>query len=103
MERLFTPWRSAYVTAEDRPLTCFLCQKPAEKRDEENLILYRGATSFALMNLFPYNNGHLMVAPYEHTGDLTSLSPAVASELMALLQRSVRVLTEAYHPQGFNA
>lgn len=91
------------MSDEKRPADCFLCQKPSEQRDEENYILYRGATSYVLLNLYPYNSGHLMIAPYQHAGDLGTLSQAVAGELMSLTQRCVRILGDAYHPAGFNA
>ncbi|MHB8575547.1 MAG: HIT family protein [Dehalococcoidia bacterium] len=91
------------MTAGERPPGCFLCQKPAEQKDELNLILYRGATAYVVMNLYPYNSGHLLIAPYAHTGDFGTLAPAVAGELIALTQRCARILTDAYRPEGFNA
>jgi len=102
VERLWTPWRAEYVGADPRPEGCFLCQKPAEGRDPENLILCRGELAFALMNLYPYNSGHLLVAPYKHTGNFAELAPKVAGEMIALSQRCVRVLINVYHPEGFN-
>jgi ATP adenylyltransferase len=62
----------------------------------------RGEQAYALLNLYPYNSGHLMVAPYLHTGDLATLDPAIAQELMRLTQRCVDVVQRAYHPEGFN-
>ena len=81
---------------------CFLCQKPTEDRDEENYILERGRTCFCLLNLYPYNNGHLMVAPYRHTGDLTELSDEECTEMMTMAREWVRDLQAAASPQGFN-
>src|SRR5438876_6424316 len=101
MQRLYTPWRAAYVTSVERPAGCFLCRAPAEHKDEENLVLYRGATVFVIMNRYPYNTGHLMVAPYEHTGDLAGLSAAVLTEMMTVTQRCVRIQRDVYHPEGF--
>ncbi len=103
MERLWTPWRLQYVTAADSTPGCFLCAKQAERRDADNLILLRGARAFVLLNLFPYNTAHMLVAPYAHGGDLGSLDPDTASELMALTQRMVRVAAAEYRPDGFNA
>src|SRR5215203_1129240 len=101
MERLWTPWRRAFVEgAPDEG--CFLCRQPAEQDDRKNLILLRSERVFALLNLYPYNSGHLMVAPYAHTGDLASLDAAVAAELMAVTQRCVGVLRDVYRPHGFN-
>jgi ATP adenylyltransferase len=90
-----------YVTG-DRPTGCIFCVKPAEDQDQSNLILGRSQHAYALLNLYPYNSGHLMVVPYQHTGDLASLPPEVAADVMALTQRAVGAITEEYGPQGFN-
>jgi ATP adenylyltransferase len=89
--------------AEERP-ACFLCAYPvaAAERDREHLVLHRGARAYVLMNLYPYNPGHLMVAPYVHGGDLPELAAADASELFALVQRAMRVVRDVYRPDGFN-
>ncbi|HEV7663303.1 MAG TPA: HIT domain-containing protein [Chloroflexota bacterium] len=103
MERLWTPWRRAFVEADGTHLQgCFLCTKPAEHNDRQNLIVYRGPLAYVLLNLYPYNNGHLLIAPYAHTGDLAKLETSTASELMQLTQHSVDVLQRVYHPHGFN-
>jgi len=91
-----------YILEVDRPDGCILCDKPKEDRDEENLILYRGETCFVIMNKFPYNNGHLMVAPYRHTADLAELSPKEREELMALAGMGVTVLQQVLSAHGFN-
>jgi len=91
-----------YILEVDRPDGCILCDKPKEDRDEENLILYRGETCFVIMNKFPYNNGHLMVAPYRHTADLAGLSPKEREELMALAGMGVTVLQQVLSAHGFN-
>jgi ATP adenylyltransferase len=101
MERLWTPWRMSYI-GETRPAGCIFCVKPAEQRDAENLILHRGERAYVLLNLYPYNSGHLMVVPYQHTGDLATLPPDIGADVLALTQRSVAALTDEYHPQGFN-
>jgi ATP adenylyltransferase len=103
VERLWTPWRRAFVEGDDTQAEgCFLCLKAAEIDDRANLIVFRGALAYALLNLYPYNNGHLLIAPYAHTGDLATLQPSIASELMQLTQRSVDVLQREYRPHGFN-
>jgi ATP adenylyltransferase len=114
MDRLFTPWRMAYIQqALDRLAGgdvasekdgCFLCAKPAEGRDRdpENLVLYRGRRAYVLLNLYPYNSGHLMVAPYAHTGDLPALAEEEAQELFALVRWAVAILRDEYRPDGFN-
>jgi ATP adenylyltransferase len=101
MEKLWAPWRMAYVEVA-KPQGCIFCDKPREDRDEENLILQRGKTAFVIMNAFPYNNGHLMVAPYRHTAELESLSAEERDELMALAQESLRLLQAAFGPNGYN-
>ncbi len=85
-----------------RPDGCIFCVKPAEQRDDENLILFRGQRAYALLNLFPYNSGHTMVVPYLHTGDFASLPAEVSADVFGLTQRVVGALTEAYRPDGFN-
>jgi ATP adenylyltransferase len=103
MDRLWTPWRMSYIDGDvERPVGCIFCVKPAEQRDAENLILYRGALAYVLLNLYPYNSGHLMVVPYVHTGDFAGLPPDVGAELFALTQRSIAALAAEYHPEGFN-
>jgi ATP adenylyltransferase len=84
------------------PVGCIFCAKTAESNDEENLILYRGERAFVLLNLYPYNSGHLMVAPYLHTGDLAGLPADVGAEVLSLTQRAVAALTAEYRPDGFN-
>ncbi len=104
MERLWTPWRMDYVAgaAGPGPAGCLFCDKPAQQDDEANLLLFRGARAFVLLNLFPYNTGHLMVVPYLHTGDLAGLDPAIGAELFQLTQRAVGALKQEYRPDGFN-
>jgi ATP adenylyltransferase len=81
---------------------CVFCRLPREEDDERSLILSRGERSFAIMNLYPYNNGHLMVVPYEHTDNLTRLDASTLAEMMALMQRAQGILTDVMRPQGFN-
>jgi ATP adenylyltransferase len=104
MDRLWTPWRRAFVegATADALTACFLCAAPAAHDDRANLILVRSERAYVLLNLYPYNSGHLMIAPYAHTGDLATLDTSVAQEMMSLTQRCVGVLQQAYRPQGFN-
>lgn len=81
---------------------CVFCTKPAESNDRDNLILFRGKKAFVVMNLFPYNNGHLMVIPYEHTSDILTIDEETSGEMWKLLSLSKRVLTAAFSPDGFN-
>ena len=106
MERLWTPWRRAFVesggTDGAADAGCFLCDKPGQTDDRANLILFRAERVYVLLNQYPYNSGHLMLAPYQHTGNLGALEPDIAAELMHVAQRSVRALTEVYRPDAFN-
>lgn len=102
MNHLWAPWRMAYIAAGTKVEGCVFCAKLAEADDREQLILYRGQTCFVIMNLFPYNNGHVMVVPYRHTADLVGLTAEEQEEMMRLTRHCVRLLTEAFRPDGFN-
>ncbi|HEY75123.1 MAG TPA: HIT domain-containing protein [Thermoflexia bacterium] len=102
MSILWTPWRMAYLRGDEPlPEGCLFCVK-ARSQDAEAHILHRGDCCYVILNRFPYNNGHLMVVPYAHVASLEDLDPETLAELMALTQLSLRVLREAYNPQGFN-
>jgi len=101
MKHLFSPWRSDYINLK-QPAGCFLCRAVGQKRDMENLLLSRGEQSFIIMNRFPYNNGHILIAPYRHTGDMTRLTADEAGEMFALLQHATRILKRELKPDGFN-
>jgi len=103
--RIWAPWRLKYVkdaSSKDSGEECIFCAKPEQDDDEANLIVHRGEHCFVILNLFPYTNGHLMVAPYGHIGSLPELPPETVAEMMALAQQGIRVLEEVYQPQGFN-
>jgi ATP adenylyltransferase len=101
MKHLWAPWRIEYIRSE-KPSGCILCDKPKEKRDAENYILYRGSLNFIMLNLYPYNPGHLLIAPYRHAGGLTALTEAERNEHYALVSRCIEVLEKALKPAGFN-
>ncbi|HEY8001467.1 MAG TPA: HIT domain-containing protein [Solirubrobacterales bacterium] len=103
-QRIWAPWRLAYVkdASKDREQECIFCVKPAEDDDAANLIVHRGRLCFVILNLFPYTNCHLMVAPYAHIGSLAELDAATVAELMALAQRGITVLDQTYEPHGYN-
>ncbi len=102
MKHIFAPWRMQYIKHADDP-GCIFCQLPEQNNDQENLIVFRGETVFAIMNRFPYNPGHLMIAPYRHIQRLAQLSPEEALEMMQLAGRLERVLQDIMKPHGFNA
>jgi len=102
VERIYTPWRYQYVSTADSTPGCFLCEKPREDADERNLIVLRGERVYALLNLFPYNSGHVLIAPYVHTGDLLALDEQTSADLMTLTRTLLAALRDEYHPDGFN-
>ena len=105
-EIMWSPWRMAYITAgknaPSRSDACVFCDLPAAGDDEAAYILYRGRRAFVIMNLYPYNNGHLMIIPYAHVDTLTALDEPTLTEIMVLAQRAQTVIQERMHPQGFN-
>ena len=101
MKALWAPWRMEYILGP-KGSECLFCLKPAEQKDRENLILYRGSHSYVIMNKYPYSNGHLMVVPYVHTSSFDNLSDADMLDIMKLAKLSIDCLTKAFHPEGFN-
>src|SRR5438874_5031889 len=103
MQHLWAPWRMAFIKGE-KPAGCFFCDAASAdpSEDEVRLVLARTNLSLAMLNRYPYNNGHLMVAPVTHLANLEDLPAATASDLAILTQRSLRVLREVLKPQGFN-
>lgn len=102
MDRLWAPWRMAYIGSDTSSSGCIFCDKAASHDDERNLVLWRGERCFALMNLFPYNNGHLMIAPYVHQPTILELEPETLTEIMSVAQRCVKACQAAIGAQGFN-
>jgi len=102
MDRLFTPWRYAYVTNAEGASGCLFCNKLEEGDDHSAWIVYRGEHCFVMLNAFPYTSGHVMVAPYEHVDQLDKLPGPAAQEMMAITQRIETVLRKLYHPDGVN-
>ncbi len=101
MKHIWAPWRIQYILQE-KPLGCILCDKPKEKKDEENYIIYRGKLNFIMLNSYPYNPGHLLIAPYRHAASLEDLTGAERREHFELVSRSLPVLKETFKPAGFN-
>lgn len=102
MDRLWTPWRYQYVRKANKEPGCIFCRMAAERNDEENFILFRGALNFIVLNLFPYTTGHMMIVPYEHVDRLECASVETLQEMMQLAQTSERHLRDVYRPAGFN-
>jgi ATP adenylyltransferase len=101
MERLWTPWRLAYVTEASTPGPgCIFCDALA--RGDDPLVVHRGERTFVILNKFPYNNGHLMVVPHRHAARLADLDAPELLELAQLTQLAERVVTQVYDPHGLN-
>jgi ATP adenylyltransferase len=105
--RLWTPHRLVYIKGENKPADgeagagCPFCSAP-DRPDEEGLIVARGTLVYAVLNLYPYNSGHLMTVPYRHVADYCDLDEAETNELAALTQQAMRVLRAVMAPHGFN-
>ena len=102
MDHLWSPWRYRYVSNASEKDACIFCLKSAQRKDEENYILYRGRRNFVILNLFPYTTGHLMVAPYDHVATLEEAGQEVLAEMMELTRISESHLRAAYRPHGLN-
>ncbi|MDP7025695.1 MAG: HIT domain-containing protein [Candidatus Marinimicrobia bacterium] len=101
MNKIWAPWRIEYIR-QPKDEGCIFCDKPQGGDDREMLILERGEFSFVLMNLYPYNNNHLMIAPYEHVDDPLQISQETKSEVMAFADKSMTILKKLINPDGFN-
>ena len=101
MERLWAPWRLEYIVGEKTD-GCIFCEFPRQDDDEKSRIVRRGNRAFVIMNAFPYTNGHLLVAPYRHLGNIAELSSEESLEIMQLTQMCCKVLAEVCKPDGFN-
>ena len=101
--QLWAPWRMEFIR-NPKEEGCFLCRiiRDGEAKDHENLVIFRGKRSLLLMNRYPYNGGHMMVAPYRHVGQLGALTAEERAEMMDLTCLAERLLTRVAKPHGFN-
>ncbi len=102
MKVIWAPWRMTYIRRHRKPAGCIFCRAARQRRDAANLLLHRGRLGFVLMNLYPYNSGHLLVAPYSHVDSLEALTADESLELIRLTTLSLRALREEVRPEGFN-
>jgi ATP adenylyltransferase len=105
VDRIWSPWRMAYIQAakeQSNDARCIFCDLPAEGDDERTGILVRGELAFVILNSYPYNPGHLMVAPFRHVGDFGALEAPEHAEIDALVADSIRALDGEMQPHGFN-
>ena len=101
MERLWTPWRLAYVSGGGESPGCVFCDAP-DSEDAAPLIVFRGPSCFVILNLFPYNNAHLLVVPNRHVATLADATPSELQALIELARTAEIAITEAYAPHGMN-
>lgn len=101
-ERIWSPWRKAYVTSGSKEPGCVLCRALEHAADPDSLVAHVAASTFVVMNLYPYNAGHVMIAPRRHLGSLAEATPEELSEMMALARRLESVMAEVYGPDGIN-
>lgn len=108
MDRLWSPWRYDYIKSgsagkENDPESCVFCPLLQDSADDEgNFILHRAAHNFVVLNLYPYISGHLLIVPFAHLADLSSLPKEASDELMDLTKHCQSILREVYRPHGFN-
>lgn len=105
MDQLWAPWRMAYINKLDSSRSepgCVFCNKNTASDDRANLVVHRAGHCFVILNLYPYNNGHLMVIPARHLSDMCALSAEESAEMWELTCLSKHVLKKAFNPEGFN-
>jgi ATP adenylyltransferase len=106
MEQVFAPWRIEWVERTDSERDsggCVFCTLPDRREDQETRIVARNAHAYVILNNYPYNPGHVMVIPYDHTGDYAALGEDTLAAHARLKQRTFRALREVYEPDGFNS
>ncbi len=102
MDRIWAPWRIDYIVGGERESGCIFCSKPASGEDDKNLIVHKARGAFTMMNKFPYNNGHVLVAPYKHASDICKLQSEELKLLMEEVCRAMGVIRNVMHAEGFN-
>lgn len=102
MKVLWAPWRMRYILSDNEDDNCIFCPGESRDEDESRLILYVSSLTMVIMNRFPYNNGHLLVAPTRHVSGLETLSDKATLELLKMVRRSIDILKEIMAPEGFN-
>jgi len=102
LDHLWSPWRMSYLQKHTKEPGCIFCTALEREDGPENLVVYRGKTTFAILNMYPYTSGHLMIVPCQHKPSLEKLDIECRGELMEIAAAAVQVLKAVYHPQGFN-
>ena len=101
MKKIFAPWRYKYIKNPDSE-GCIFCRAASSNDDRKSGVLFRGEFSFVIMNKYPYNNGHIMVAPYKHTGNFGEMNENEMLEMSLFLRKWQEVIKKAMKPEGFN-
>ncbi len=101
LERLWAPWRNQFIAAP-KSRRCIFCTAKRSRANRQHQVIARGKQVFALLNRYPYNNGHLMVAPYRHVGTLSALTPTEWNEVLRMLRSMMQRLRRTIRPHGFN-
>ncbi|MDD5037804.1 MAG: HIT domain-containing protein [Dehalococcoidales bacterium] len=101
MKHIWAPWRVEYIRMK-KAKGCILCEKPREDNDATNYILYRGEKNFVMLNGYPYNPGHLLIAPYRHIATLEELTDEEILDHFTIVNRCTKILRQAFNPSGFN-
>ena len=101
MKKIWAPWRSKFIYERKRT-GCIFCQALKSKNDKKNLIIERSRYSFSMLNLYPYNNGHIMAAPKSHKSNLEKLTQGEIADLMSLVNKTTKLLRRELQPAGFN-
>lgn len=102
MEHLWSPWRMQYILSNKEENGCVFCDVLTQEDNVDNLIIARGEYAYVILNKFPYNTGHTLVIPYQHTASYEELTPACRAEMMELINKATTVLRIVYQPQAFN-
>ena len=103
-DKLWAPWRMKYIEGIDtkKPQECIFCEKPSEELDRANFIIHRGKLCFLILNVFPYNNGHLLIVPYNHTSEFEELGAETILEMNEVASIALRAIKKTMRPDGFN-
>lgn len=102
MEHLWSPWRMQYILSNKEENGCVFCDVLTQDDNVDNLIIARGEHAYVILNKFPYNTGHTLIIPYQHTVSYEDLTPACRAEIMELINQATKVLRAVYKPQAFN-
>jgi ATP adenylyltransferase len=102
MDSIKSPWRFEYVAGANPQAGCIFCYAAEHASEQESLVLHQGKHNFVLLNRYPYNNGHIMIAPYQHVANPDEVAHEIAQEMMLLFQKGLQALRSAYNPDGFN-